>query len=368
MRSRKVPLALLAATLLVLSDGASAQPTYVGSDACKQCHETQWNHFRVSGHPYKLSTAADAASDPIPLPKGVDWADVSYVVGGYRWKSRYLDVDGYFITSDEDGPGNNQYNNATGEWVDYNAGAVNKVYDCGICHTTGYSATGHQGDLPGITGTWALEGIQCEACHGPASDHVNLPMSSNIELDPSAEACGSCHDRGDTATIPASGGFVQHHEQYNEFLASPHVLLDCTSCHDPHLRSEFSVHTECIDCHDEYADPETGDLDPKAGFKKLGQNHLKRDVGCVDCHMPFTGKSATSENAYKGDIRSHVFEITLDPEATMFNEGGSLANGPLVAAWSCLGCHDEVVADFTAKGKPEKAEAWALKNARKIHK
>ncbi len=367
MSPRIIPRLALALAVAGLAQWTAAQPTYVGSDACNQCHEDQWNQHRVSGHPYKLTTAADAATDPIPLPAGWDWEDISFVVGGYRWKSRYLDVNGYFITTADGQPGHNQYNNATGEWVDYNAGAVNKVYDCGTCHTTGYSAEGHQGDLPGIVGTWAFEGIQCEACHGPASDHVNLPMASNIELDPSAEACGTCHYRGDTATIPASGGFVQHHEQFNEFLASPHVDLDCTSCHDPHLRSEFSVHTECIECHDEYVDPVTDEFDPKT-FKKLGQRHFERDVGCVDCHMPFTGKSAASVNAYQGDIRSHAFAITLDDAATMFNEAGTLANGPLVAAWSCLGCHDEVVEDYTAKGKPEKADAWALKNAKKIHK
>ena len=42
----------------------------------------------------------------IPLPFGYNWpeagslveGDVSYVIGGYKWKSRYMDHEGYIIT------------------------------------------------------------------------------------------------------------------------------------------------------------------------------------------------------------------------------------------------------------------------------
>jgi len=183
----------------------------------------------------------------------------------------------------------------------------------------------------------------------------------NIMVDSSAEACGQCHVRGDPMTeIPSSGGFVRHHEQYNELLASPHSFLDCTDCHDPHKKSEFSITTMCTDCHPEI-------VEPKA-MNKLGLIHVDNGVSCADCHMPFAAKSAVAFNDYKGDIRSHQFKITLDKEATMFNEDGSQAMGMITTDYACLGCHQKQILDAEAKGKPEKALKWALKSAGKIHK
>ncbi|MHC4472805.1 MAG: multiheme c-type cytochrome [Planctomycetota bacterium] len=361
MKVGLVSLAVLGlATVLALEfDGnlmAQGAPTYVGSEACKECHEDDWNDFRVSGHPFKLRSADDARSWPIPLPKGYDWDDISYVIGGYGWKVRFMDEDGFIITDSGGSPGKNQFNLATGEWVDYHAGEVDKPYDCGLCHTTNYDPAGNQDGLAGITGTWALPGIQCEECHGPGSDHVAAPSSANITVDDTSLACGKCHVRGDPTMIPASGGFIRHHEQYNELLASPHKDLKCVDCHDSHKKSEFSIHTPCTQCHEDVA------------FKKLGKRHMERDVSCEDCHMPYASKSAVKHNTYKGDVKTHLFKITTDKSAELFNADGSLANSELPGEWACLGCHQDVVKKFEGKNKPEKAISWARKSTRKIHK
>ena len=358
-----------------LASRAPAQVDYVGSEACKQCHESQWNEHRVSGHPFKIQSADTARTWSIPLPEGYDWDDISYVIGGHTYKIRYMDLDGYIITESPPGtPGNNQYNKATGEWVDYHAGEV-KLYDCGSCHTTGFTpgdgmAGGGDGQdgLEGIDGTWALPGIQCEACHGPGDAHVMAPSSANITLDTSSAACGACHVRGDPMTIPASGGFVKHHEQYNELLASPHAMLSCNDCHDPHKKSEFSIKNTCVDCH-------TGYADVNQAFKGLGKKHALFGVDCVDCHMPYTGRSATTFGPYTGDIRSHLFAITTDPTVEPFNEEGTFATGVITGEWSCLGCHENLLAKFEKadakaieKGKPLKSVLFARKGTKKIHK
>ncbi len=332
---------------------------YVGSDVCKQCHEGKWNDFRVSGHPHKLRPASEARVLPLPLPEGYDWSEIAYVIGGYKWKARYVDTSGYIITDNKTTGGNTQYNLATGEWVDYHAGEVHS-YNCGRCHTTGYDSAGNQDDLPGIVGTWAFPGVQCEECHGQGGAHVADPASTPMSVDPSAGLCGNCHVRSDPATIPASGGYIRHHEQYNEFLASPHSMLACTSCHDPHKKAEFSITTQCVDCHTEQASLKV--------FKGLGKKHLRAGIACKDCHMPYAAKSAVAHNKYKGDVRSHLFRITTDPTAELFNADGSLANDALPGEWVCLGCHTAVTDKFDAKGKPEKAVNWARKKTRNIHK
>jgi hypothetical protein len=60
---------------------------------------------------------------------------------------------------------------------------------CLPCHTTGYGQGGH-----GTAGVDVnLEGVQCEECHGPASEHVDKMDKALITRTPSAIVCARCH-------------------------------------------------------------------------------------------------------------------------------------------------------------------------------
>jgi len=41
-------------------------------------------------------------------PEGYTWDDITYVIGGYNWKARFIGTEGYIITGDEDAT--SQYN------------------------------------------------------------------------------------------------------------------------------------------------------------------------------------------------------------------------------------------------------------------
>ncbi len=334
------------AVLLAFSLNAVAQyEDYEGPEYCKDCHEENYNDWRTSGHPYKLMKGELAQNRPIPLPEGIDWDDVSYVIGGYKWKSRYIDNEGYIITSvgeDGDIPGQNQYNYLTGLWSDYHAGEENKPYDCGRCHTTAWienpdptDLSGNQDMLPGMHGTFFAGGIQCEQCHGPGF--------SSMEIDDSAEFCGTCHIRGDANTIPASGGFIRHHEQYNEHLAGPHAPLDCVSCHNPHKRAEFSIVTECEDCHS----------DIEASYAQTSMYDY--GVECEDCHMPYATKSAQALGPHQGDVRTHIFYINHEADGNMFTEDGGFValdgdgKGAVTMDFACQRCHETATLDELGK-------------------
>jgi len=315
---------------------AATEAGYVGAEKCAECHAGKYSDVQVSGHPWKLKTAEVAKANSLPLPKGYTWDDISYVIGGYKWKSRYMDKEGYIITGDSDGPGNTQYNKMVDTWSDYHPGEEHP-YDCGKCHTTGYSPEGNQGGLEGIVGTWAFEGIQCEACHGPGKDHVDGGGDKTaITVDSSAALCGSCHIRGEADTIPARKGYIRHHEQYNEFLASPHSAFGCVTCHDPHKKAEFSIKAECSTCHSGIDADFTG-----SSMEGMG-------VTCTDCHMPMATKSAQPLGPYKGDVKTHIFRINTDPAGSMFTEDGAFANDAVTLDWACLACHQDKDVNWAA--------------------
>ncbi len=335
--------------------------TYAGSEKCKTCHMEIYNGWKTAGHPYKLMTPDEAKAFGIPFPEGYTENDIYRVIGGWGWKSRYIDNNGYIITKTGQNRsinGSNQYNLATKKLVDYNAGKTLK-YDCGNCHTTGYSLTGSQDNKPGIVGTWEEKGVGCEACHGAGSLHVAKGGGKGVAIikDNSSALCGNCHTRGkDNVKIMSKDGFVEHHEQYPEFLNSPHNAsgLTCVTCHNPHKGVHVGatnptegagIKTLCSTCHAQQNNDFNGSTMQKAGVK------------CIDCHMPKIGKSAVGDAAtFKGDVREHLFKINTDPNAKMFSDDGKLAMGYLTLEWTCLGCHND------------NDKAWAGQYAKSIHK
>ncbi len=350
---------------------AADKSLYAGSAKCASCHQEIYEVYRQSGHPYKIQKI-DGKPPKYPLgtspgvarpPQGLSWNDVSHVIGGYGWKARFMDKDGYILTGKE----NRQYNLANEElgltagWTGYDAKkAPKKPYTCGTCHTTGWTASGadgpHQDGLQGIHGTWAEPGVTCEACHGPAAAHAAKP--TQVKLSTKAN-CGTCHARGDVKKIDATGGLVKHHEQYEDLLASPHRKKGCLACHDAHAGTKYSrggfkgQQATCIKCHEE---------DVKIAVAP--EPHRK----CINCHMPFAGKSAVKKTIRhkggsipKGDVRSHIFRIDTDPGWKMFTDDGKFVRmgrkgrAYLTVDRVCLGCH------------VTKDKAWAAANAERIH-
>ena len=326
-------------------DGLNFEPpAFVGSETCAECHQELYDVFMRSGHPWKLNPVVDGQPPNYPFsdvpnpPEGYTWDDISYVIGGYNWKARFIDQEGFIITGNAEAT--TQFNLFNDEldlgnnWVAYHAGEE-KPYDCGTCHTTGYSSEGNQDGRPGLIGTWAEPGVQCEECHGPGSLHANHPLAWGMEIDRDAEACGACHSRGVLEEVDASGGFIQHHEQYEELFQSKHITLDCVICHDPHtgvvqLRKDDlqTTRTECENCHFDEAN------------NKPNEQHAKFAVDCIDCHMPRLTKSAVGDAAqFTGDIRTHL--MAIEPtQVGQFNEDGTVALSQLSLDFACRSCHN----------------------------
>ncbi|MFU8766656.1 MAG: ammonia-forming cytochrome c nitrite reductase subunit c552, partial [Candidatus Methanoperedens sp.] len=219
-------------------------PTYLTSTTCENCHREKYDTWYNGTHRVKLVPADKAEDAGYPLPNASNdslldytWDDISYVIGG-KWKIRYVNTEGYIITQNKAGTvnGSNQYNVLKQTWDNYSAGDVKK-YNCGSCHTTGYDAEGSFEGMPGIVGNWTETGVGCEACHGAAGNGHQVTASS------AASVCGDCHSRSGTGyditdINPGRG----HHEQYNDYVNSPHNNTPqsypygdtrCQYCHSP---------------------------------------------------------------------------------------------------------------------------------------
>lgn len=304
---------------------SQAQGNYVGSEACGVCHQAIHDWWFGSGHAHKLRSPEEARGAGFPQPDGITWDEIWKVIGGHGWKARFIKKDGYIYTTG----GKNQFNLATKNWSDYHKDEV-KPYKCGPCHMTNYSSSGNQDFRPGAVGTWTFDSIQCEECHGAGKDHVfGGGDKTKITVDRTAAQCGKCHHRGDDDNVViAKGGFIRHHEQYNEFLKSGHSsTLTCVSCHDPHKTSGNSIKLSCEDCHS----------DVEAVYK--GSKMQLAGVSCEDCHMPEMTKSAVSTRKWVGDVKTHLFKFNLDSSAQPFNASGSAANGYVTSEFGCLVCH-----------------------------
>ncbi len=94
--------------------------------------------------------------------------------------------------------------------------------ECLECHTTGYDSSSDE---------YAFEGVTCESCHG-----AGLTM----EVDRSAELCGSCH----------TGEYGKN--RYEDFLEGTHATsgVVCADCHVSEEDHTLElVSTACASCH-----------------------------------------------------------------------------------------------------------------------
>ncbi len=174
---------LFALALIIILFSAASIPAqdYVGSDQCGGCHAPNYDVWIESGHHFSL--VADSGMAPeypfqyqtgfpnVPAPPTafglpLTWNDVSYVVGGFYREAIFAGSDGYLVTGGADD--STRWDVWNREWAPYHPGEQVPL-DCARCHATGYDSTGHQAGLPGITGTWAEDGVGCEGCHGPDS-------------------------------------------------------------------------------------------------------------------------------------------------------------------------------------------------------
>ncbi len=364
-----------------ISDKSNNGATYIGTAACRACHTSAGNAHAIHGHAHALKPILGQPPDYPPEgtragvpdpPDGYTWNDISYVIGGYYKKARFLDLDGFFITTGEQGV-DTQWNLAFPP-----IGSVPAFAPFLPDQTTplpfdfsdfSWMTTGPEGqnpdrplfqdNRPGILGTWSAPGTQCEACHGPGSKHPPNPSARDLFVDPtSALTCYQCHSRpfeSQTGEIVAEDGYIKFQQQYTELRASGgHSTFACTFCHAPHVSVTYdranAIRNECTACH---SDQNMAQHEGKV-FRRGDYTEMLR---CESCHMTFATRNGTSagpevvgDEGRMGDTRTHIFRISaerVDFEAMFTPDGSAVVTdsegrAAVTVDFVCLRCHNGI--------------------------
>ena len=359
----------IAATLFgLLSCAKAADPNppefavqYIGSTSCQKCHERFYGLWAGSRHGLAMQsfTRELARTEIAPLDPGLEIGDsiyrvllddgggsvlaeepegrssypIEYALGG---KNVY-----YFLTSLPQGrlqvlPV--AFDVKSWEWFDTAASAIRHLPEgtdealdwrhpaytfntsCFGCHVSQVS-TNYEPETGTYRTTWTEPGINCETCHGPASDHVRvcgeasagavpedlkIILTKGFTVEQTNDLCAPCHAKA----MPLSGRFLpgdrffdhfdlmtlEHQDFYPDgrdlgenytqttWLMSPCARsgeLDCVHCHTSsgRFRQKDDPDEACLPCHRERV------MDPAEHT-----HHAAKTPGgrCVDCHMPAT--------------------------------------------------------------------------------
>lgn len=406
-RRRRVAF-LLAATLMTGCDTAppddggapsnATDPTnsgarYVGSQACISCHSSVADAYDLHGHAHTMTSIegqppdfpvqANRAGVPDP-PAGYDWSDIAWVIGGYWHAAQFVDLNGNVLTTGATGVDTLWLLDMPANGVA--AGFAPYLPDQAVVEPLSFETfnsltTGaltldadeprRQQNRPGVEGTWAQDGVQCEACHGPGSKHFTIPDgesvvdASSIMIDRSAiyldgtgdNTCNACHSATTQAVgdaIAAADGFITGQQQYSELSASGgHASFSCHVCHEPHHSVLYdranAIRNECTDCH---ADTNLA-LHDGAVFVR---GDYTETVTCASCHMPFATRTVSSASqdvvaapGRMGDTRTHIFRVSTgegDVDDFLNADGASVAlddegRATVTLDFVCLRCHND---------------------------
>jgi tetratricopeptide (TPR) repeat protein len=395
--------------------------TFVGNNSCLECHEIAFNNWLNSDHDNAMDTAiaenvlgdfnnAEIITKEFTTkfyqknnrfyvytlgPEGKpDEFEISYTFGvrplqqyliafekgrlqclPYAWdteKKEWYSLNER-VYHGQDIPPN--------DWLYWTNNGQNWNAMCAECHSTDLKVN-YDLETREFHTTWSEINVSCEACHGPASNHVRwsevaeeerpeIPFygfdRKTIELNTEQllDQCAYCHARRSSFTDNGTTGDSYLNHFIPQLISSEFYHPDgqikeedyvfgsftqtrmykshvkCTDCHEPHsLQTKQQGNLLCLQCHDwEVYDTEKHHFHPSTG---IGSDTVLTENGfynkgdgtqCVDCHM--TG------GIYMGaDFRrDHSIRI---PRPDVAQKTGSPD--------ACVGCHED------------KSYDWAIEN------
>jgi len=353
------------------------KPEFVGRDACIECHLAEYNDWKGSHH----DKAMDLATDSTVL---ANFNNVS--IEGSGMTHRAFMQDGKFMVNTDGSDGTMQdfeikyvfgftplqqylvefeggrlqtlaltwntldsvwyhmadstYANQSihhGNWLHWTNQAQNWNSMCADCHSTNLQKNyDHINDT--YSTTWSEMDVSCEACHGPASNHLKwaalpeyardgfenygLPIkTSGISNEQYVDNCARCHSRRS-----ALGDFdYSTHNIHNHIIPS---LPDVPTWHiDGQILEEDYVY---------------------ASFTQSKMYTKEREVQCNDCHNVHSGKLLFGDDHNKLCTQCHTADIYDTPDHH-FHKAAGMSGEAVISdsgvkfevgsGTSCINCH-----------------------------
>jgi len=327
---------------------------FVGSEACRDCHEAtydRWSQTLMANILVDVEVRPEVIVGDFATPNELvtfDRSDVDFTYGS-KWKQRYFTQvgDDYFVLPAQWDVRNRvwrNYNPMNEWWADhYPADQMERPTGplCDGCHSVDYDIESKS------VSEW---NVGCEKCHGPGAAHVDSPDSDNI-VNPARldhvrgnDVCIQCHSQGqppgnpindlwfdwpvgyiagdrlaefwdleehrlgeETPTHWPDGSAHKNRMQGNDFVQSVMYTknVSCWSCHDVHgTENEADLikpaQSLCLTCHG----PESPAGPRGTTLAQHTQHGEDKGVECVDCHMPRIARTVADVN-----VRSHTFEF-----------------------------------------------------------
>ena len=339
----------------------STEASFAGTSSCKQCHQAAYKKWHGSDHDLAMSEATE---------KTVlgDFGDVLFTDPYSMKSSRFFKENGKFMVETEGPDGNveiftishtfgfdplQQYlvpfpdgklqcltiawdiekqqwyrlppYNIEGhtDWLHWTKGGQTWNGMCAECHSTRLQK-GFNLQTESYSTSWFEINVGCEACHGPASKHVDWAkrpalarpdiegyglsvQTNNLPTEEQIVICGPCHSRryqlGDNShtegelldlmvpTLLAEGLYYPDGQildevyVYGSFIQSKMYQhgVRCSDCHDSHsLKPHKEKNALCLQCH-RASDYDTRD---HHFHKKMFEGKPSDGYLCVKCHMP----------------------------------------------------------------------------------
>ncbi len=306
----------------------SRAPSYATSEVCADCHPVHYRAWREETlHPVMfrpVSGPDDILADFSRNDPAVTFTkdQIEFVIGN-KWEQVYArKIDGEYY------PFPAKWYVATQEWVPYKVDTWRETplsTKCNGCHTTGFNPD---------TYDFSEFGIGCEACHGPASNHVaayrasadltcaichdHIPVSpaQDVIVSIKSAVCGQCHTRGsqvqDKEHIQTTFNFPlnitpgepigdkfelltkdkdnegkfwwgvglsrNRHQEFADFALSKHAM-SLTLMRRNHTPAYGELTDECLACH-------SADYILAAPGSKPTLATAAEGLTCATCHEP----------------------------------------------------------------------------------
>ncbi len=229
--------------------------TYLGNDAtnCKTCHPNMVAEWSKTGHANILTEEIDNLTTPD-------------VATHYSESCIRCHTTGYYLPP----------YTGSGGFADAQAKASYKFPTFQQIDAAG-KKTGPSNYAAMPDSVKAMANIQCENCHGPATDHVKNGATA-MDVSFSNDVCNACH---------AAGG---NHTKGIELQYSGHSNASAAAFTTPVGPAEQA----CVRCHSGKGYVSfLAAVDPKTGkSNQAAWNNEAETIGCSTCHDPHSEKNA----------------------------------------------------------------------------